>query len=100
MTAPLTTNIPSPALHKTHFSSLFLLPRIKSLRKQGTEGDLIIIQYGLHYELLLMSVPRGWGEKGLDGIPMEGCLLKWIGVGGSDIWRKTINVCMSILQFA
>ena len=28
-----------------------------------------------------MSVPRGWGERGLDGIPMEGCLLKWIGVG-------------------
>ena len=31
-----------------------------------------------------MSVPRGWGgggERGLRGIPMEGCLLKWIGVG-------------------
>ena len=30
-----------------------------------------------------MSVPRGWGggERGLGGIPMEGCLLKWIGVG-------------------
>ena len=67
MTAPLTTDtlnqqaIPSPALHKTHFSSLFLLPRIKSLRKQGTEGDLINTQYDLHNELLLMSVPMGWG---------------------------------------
>ena len=32
-----------------------------------------------------MSVPGGGGggvgEKGLGGIPMEGCLLKWIGVG-------------------
>ena len=52
------TNIHS---NKTHFSSLFLLPRIKSLRKQGTEDDLINTQYDLHYELLLMSVPRGWG---------------------------------------
>ena len=57
---------------------------MKSLRKQGTEDDLIKTQYDLHYELLLMSVPRGWGggvERGLGGIPMEGCLLKWIGVG-------------------
>ena len=23
----------------------------------------------------------GWGERDLGGIPMEGCLLKWIGVG-------------------
>ena len=40
-----------------------------------------------------MSVPRGGGvgERGLGGIPMEGCLWKWIGVG-SDIWKKTINV--------
>ena len=37
-----------------------------------------------------MSVPREWGEggggvggreRGLSRIPMEGCLLKWIGVG-------------------
>ena len=31
-----------------------------------------------------MSVPREWsggGERGLGGIPMEGCLLKWIAVG-------------------
>ena len=66
MTAPITNAlnqyaIPSSALHKTHFSSLFLLPRIKSLRKQGTEDDLVNAQYDLHYELLLMSVPRGWG---------------------------------------
>ena len=33
----------------------------------------------------------GLGERDLGGIPMEGCLLKWIGVG-SDIWKKTINV--------
>ena len=40
-----------------------------------------------------MRVPRGWdgGERGFGGIPMEGCLWKWIGVG-SDIWKKTINV--------
>ena len=23
----------------------------------------------------------GWGERGLGDIPMEGCLIKWIGVG-------------------
>ena len=33
-----------------------------------------------------MSVPGGGGgggggERGLGGIPMEGCLLKWTGVG-------------------
>ena len=30
-----------------------------------------------------MSVPRGvgWRERGLGGIPIEGCLLKWIGMG-------------------
>ena len=36
-------------------------PRIKALRKQGTEDGGINTQYDLHYELLLMSVPRGWG---------------------------------------
>ena len=44
------------------FFTIFFLPRIKSLRKQGTEDDLINTQYDLHYELLLMSVPRGWGR--------------------------------------
>ena len=60
---PQSVSHPKPALHKTHFSSLFLLPRIKSLRKQGTEDDLINTRYDLHYELLLMSVPRGWGGE-------------------------------------
>ena len=49
-----------------------------------------------------MSVPRGWGGgggRGLGGIPMEGCLWKWIGVG-SDIWKKTINVCIVHSQIA
>ena len=31
------------------------------------------------------------GGRGLVGIPMKGCLLKWIEVG-SDIWKKTINM--------
>ena len=61
---PQSVAIPRPAQHKTHCSSLFLLPRIKFLRKQGTEDDLINAQYDLHYELLLMSVPRRWDGGG------------------------------------
>ena len=33
------------------------------------------------------------GEKGLDGIPMEGMSVEMDRVGwGSDTWKKTINV--------
>ena len=110
MTALITTNtlnqkaIPSPAPHKTHFSSLFLLPRIKSLRKQGTEDDLINTQYDLHYELLLISVPRGWGGVG------EAERFRWYSDGGMFVemdrggvltYGKRLSMCvLSILKFA
>ena len=56
---PQSVSHPRPALTRPTFLHYILLPRIKSLRKQGTEDDLINTQYDLHYELLLMSVPRG-----------------------------------------
>ena len=76
-------------LYKNHFSSLFILPRIKSLHKQRTNT-----QYDLHYKLLLMGVPRGWGEVSVV-FQWRGCFLNWILVGsGSDTWKKTINMCI------
>ena len=41
-----------------------------------TGKGLINTQYDLHYELLLMSVPRALGGSGLDGIPMEGMFVE------------------------
>ena len=48
-----------PPLDKNHFSSLFILPRIKSFCEQGTGDDLTNTQYDLHYGILLVSAPGG-----------------------------------------
>ena len=69
-------------LDKNLFSSLFILPRIKSLRKQGTGNDLINTQFDLHYEL--MSVPRGSGGMGRERLRWysdEGDVYLGAGVG-------------------
>ena len=58
--------------------------------------ELINTQYDLHYELLLMSIPRGCGGggggggRGLGGIPMEFVEMDRGGV--SHTWKKTTNV--------
>ena len=59
---------------------------MKSLCKQGTGDELINTQCDLHYELLLMSLPRGWG-RGLGGIPMEGMFVE-MDRGGVLIHKK------------
>ena len=100
---------PSKALplDKNHFSSLFIHPRIKSLRKQGMGDDLNNTQYDLHYELLLMSVPGGGGgglggKRGLGGSPMEGMFVE-MDRGGSGVLThgKRQSTCvLSELKFA
>ena len=75
-----------------------MLPRIKSLRKQGTEDDLINTQYNLHYELLFMSVRRGWGgERGLGGIPVERMFVEMARDG--VLTHRQLCV-LSVLKFA
>ena len=40
------------------------------------------------------------GVRGLGGIPMEGCLLKWIGDGVLTYGKRRSMCVLSILKFA
>ena len=58
------------------------------------EDDLINTQFDLHYELLLMSVPRWWGggERGFRWYSDGGMLVEIDRSGVLTYGKKTINV--------